>query len=261
MLQVDLSKRGFAWVQLNDTLDSTNLEAKRQAYSFSGKGIFIAKEQTLGKGRRGRTWESPKGTGHYMSLLYRPEIEPAKASMVTLLAGLAVCNALNDLYHLEARIKWPNDIVVGKKKLCGILTEMNAEIEVVNYIVIGIGINISQVSFPDSIVDIATSILMEQGLKEDTLDKHALILAIVDYLDAYMLQFSKRKDLSFIRGDYEALCVNISGELRIESFDDSYIGIGKGISEYGHLYVEKEDGNILEVNAGEVSVRGIYGYL
>lgn len=261
LLQHDLSKKGFEKVRLYETIDSTNLEAKRLASSFAGNGIFISKEQTLGKGRRGRTWLSPKGTGHYMSLVYRPDIEPMAASMLTLLAGLAVCKSLNELYNLETKIKWPNDIVINGKKICGILTEMSAEIDAVNYVVIGIGINVYQKVFSDEIKEIATSVMLETKLTAELIEKHKITLKVVDYLNAYMLQFAKTKDLSFVKKDYEASCVNISGELRIEAAEESYIGLGKGITNAGHLIVQKENGQILEVNAGEVSVRGIYGYV
>lgn len=260
LLTHDLTKRGFDMVRLFDTIDSTNLEAKRQAESFSGNGIFIAKEQTLGKGRRGRTWESPKGTGNYMSYLLRPEIEPMAASMLTLIAGLAVCNSMIDLYEIDVRIKWPNDIVIGGKKLCGILTELSAEIDFVNYVVVGIGINVYQKQFSKEIEDIATSLAIEVDETKFEIKKHILIIKITDYMNVYLLGFKKYKDLSFIKEEYEKICVNVSGELRIESNTDSYLGKGRGITKTGQLLVENKQGEVLEVNSGEVSIRGIYGY-
>lgn len=261
LLSHDLAKRGFQVVRLFDTIDSTNLEAKRQAESFSGNGLFIAKEQTLGKGRRGRIWQSPKGTGNYMSYLLRPDIEPMAASMLTLIAGLAVCKAMIDLYEIDVRIKWPNDIVINGKKLCGILTELSAEIDLVNYVVVGIGINVYQQEFPKEIEDVATSLALEvDGLRFE-ITKHALILQITDYLNAYLLGFSKDKNLTFVKDEYEKMCVNVSGDLRIESTTESYIGKGRGITKTGQLLVENEQGEVLEVNSGEVSVRGIYGYI
>jgi len=257
----DLKEKGFEDVKLFDSIDSTNLEAKRQADSFKGNGIYIAKEQTLGKGRRGRKWESPKGTGHYMSILLRPDIEPSGASMLTLIAGLAVCKSLIDLYQIEARIKWPNDIVVHGKKLCGILTEMNSEVDYVNYVIVGIGINVYQQIFPDEIKGMATSISLEIEDKSRDVYKHPLVLKIIDYMNTYLFDFYKSKDLNFMKKEYESLCVNISGDIRIESKNEGYIGTGMGITETGLLIVEKENGEQVEVNSGEVSVRGIYGYI
>jgi len=257
----DLTKRGFELVRLFDTIDSTNLEAKRQADSFGGKGLFISKEQTHGKGRRGRTWESPKASGNYMSYLLRPEIEPKDASMLTLLAGLAVCNAMIDLYEINVRIKWPNDIVINGKKLCGILTELSSEIDYVNYVIVGIGINVFQKQFPKEIEKIGTSLALEVDETKFKVTKHELILKITDYMNVYLLKFDQYKDLSFIKEEYEKQCVNVSGELRIESNKASYVGVGRGITSRGQLLVENSQGQVSEVNSGEVSVRGIYGYV
>lgn len=259
----DLKRRGFEEVLLFDTLDSTNTEAKRRSTDMSGNGLYVAKEQTQGKGRRGRTWQSPKGTGLYMSLLLRPRIEPHIASMVTLLAGLSVCKSIKELYNVETHIKWPNDLVHNKKKLCGILTEMNSEMDYVNYIVVGIGMNVLQTSYSEEVSAIATS-LIEAGAKKitpQTLNTHELIIHIVDYLQAYLLQLEKHQTIGFVREEYERYCVNILGDLKIETNGVTTLCVGKGISDLGHLKVMLPDGTMAEVNSGEVSVRGIYGYV
>lgn len=261
LLQHDLLAKGYEVVKLYDSIDSTNLEAKRLADTFNGKGLFIAKEQTLGKGRRGRKWQSPKGTGNYMSYILRPDIEPQAASMLTLIAGLAVCKSMVDLYEIDVRIKWPNDIVIGGKKLCGILTELSAEIDYVNYVVVGIGINVYQQHFDEEIKDIATSLVLEVDTDSFELSKHQLILKITDYMNSYLEVFNKTNTLEFIKDEYESLCVNVSGQVRIESKLNSYIAVGQGITSTGQLLVLNEEGQLIEVNSGEVSVRGIYGYV
>lgn len=263
LLTHDLRQRGFEEVVVLDTVDSTNLEAKRRALSVKGKGLYISKEQTQGKGRRGRTWQSPKGSGLYMSLLLRPNIEPAVASMVTLLAGLAVCNSIKDLFGIETLIKWPNDLVVNKKKLCGILTEMNTEVDFVNYIVVGIGMNLFQTEFPEEVALMATSLIESSNgtLNSLKIDQHQLIIRIIDYLLAYLLQLEKNQNISFIRDEYEQKCVNIKGDLKLESNSVVTTCVGKGISDQGHLMVMDAEGVLREVSSGEVSVRGIYGYV
>jgi len=263
LLAHDMKCRGFNDVIVFETIDSTNLEAKRRATSILGKGVYIAKEQTLGKGRRGRTWQSPKGSGLYMSLLLRPLIEPQVASMITLLAGLAVCKSIHELYAVETQIKWPNDLVFDKKKLCGILTELSTEVDYVNYIVVGIGINLFQTEFSPDIEVMATSLVEASShrLTEQTISTHELILRIVDYIQVYILQLEKTQSIQFVREEYEHHCINIMGELKIESQGTMPHCVGKGISDTGQLRVMLEDGSIIEVNAGEVSVRGLYGYV
>lgn len=263
LLTHDLRQRGFEEVFVMDTVDSTNLEAKRRALSVKGKGLYISKEQTQGKGRRGRTWQSPKGSGLYMSLLLRPNIEPTVASMATLLAGLAVSNSIKDLFGIDAFIKWPNDLVVNKRKLCGILTEMNSEVDFVNYIVVGIGMNLLQTEYTEDVAVMATSLIeaSDGTLNAHKIDQHQLIVRIIDYLMAYLLQLEKNQNIGFILEEYERKCINIKGELKIESNGIVKQCVGKGITDLGHLKVLDEDGNLLEVSSGEVSVRGIYGYV
>lgn len=263
LLRHELKLRGFGEVNVYETIDSTNLEAKRRALLFKEKGLYVSKEQTQGKGRRGRTWQSPKGSGLYMSLLLRPEIEPTVASMVTLLAGLAVCNSIKDLYDLDTMIKWPNDLVYNKKKLCGILTEMNTEVDFVNYIVIGIGMNLFQTEFPSDVAAIATSLAEASNgrLSPMSINIQTLIVKVIDYLLAYMIQLEKQHNIGFIREAYELKCINVKGELKLESNGVTTYCVGQGISDFGHLLVVDSEGKKQEVHSGEVSVRGIYGYV
>lgn len=261
LLNHDLSMLGIDTVRVYDTIDSTNLEAKRQASKGVKSGLFIAREQTLGKGRRGRQWVSSKDSGIYMSLLLRPNIEPRKASMLTLLAGLAVKKSIQEAYGLEARIKWPNDLVIGKRKVCGILTEMNAEIDYLNYVVIGIGINMTKQVFSEDIQEIATSLSNELQFEIHSDTYETFIVTIAKYIVTYMKQLEIKGDLSFIKADYESACLNVSGELKIEARDETYTCQGLGINELGELLVEKTDGTVKAVYSGEVSVRGLYGYV
>ncbi len=127
-------------------------------------GTFVvADQQTAGKGRRGRSWDSLPGTGIYMTLMLKPDINPNHASMLTLVTAMAVANAMHRVTGAEALIKWPNDIVINGKKICGILTEMSAQFDYINHIVIGIGINVHNESFPEELQDHAGSLLLECG--------------------------------------------------------------------------------------------------
>lgn len=149
-----------------DVIDSTNSEIKRQAEKELIPGMLaIAEKQTLGRGRKERHWESPAKTGIWMSFAVKPDLPPYKASMITLVTALAVAKAIKDVTGLNTEIKWPNDIVIGSRKVVGILTEMSAEMTTINYVVIGIGINVNMESFPAELEDKATSLYIAGGTK------------------------------------------------------------------------------------------------
>ena len=260
-LMHDLKALGFTHVQLDDTVDSTNLEAKRRADQVEGHGCFVAREQTSGRGRRGRYWSSPKDSGSYVSILLRPDIMPSDAAMVTLIAGLSLAKTLNQLYDINAKIKWPNDIIIQGKKVAGILTEMSAEIERVNYLVVGIGLNISQQAFSNELSSIATSLEMASNQGTIDFNRHEYIQTLITEFMHYIERFFQIRDLSFIKKEYENLCLNVKGDIRVVGNKDSYIGIGQGITNQGELLVLTPAGDTMKVNSGEVSVRGIYGYV
>ncbi|MCD8390297.1 MAG: biotin--[acetyl-CoA-carboxylase] ligase, partial [Firmicutes bacterium] len=183
-------------------IDSTNNEAKRAWESVDGS-VFIAEIQTGGKGRLGRGWSSPAGTGIWMSILLKPDIKPWDASKITQAAGLAVCRALKPY---GARIKWPNDIIIGTKKVCGILTEMSAETDMVDYIVCGIGINVNNESFDDEISERATSIYIESGKKHSRAEIVCGVLKEFENLYEEFLESGIKNMLD----EYTSLCVNIN---------------------------------------------------
>ena len=151
-------------IKVLDSVTSTNDYLKKSGAKGEENGtIIVAREQTAGKGRLGRVWQTKKDDGIAFSILLRPELSPVEVSSITPLTGLAVCKAINDFCMLDSKIKWPNDVIVGRKKLVGILTEMSAEFDKVEYIVIGIGINVEHTVFPEEIAHKATSILLETG--------------------------------------------------------------------------------------------------
>ena len=141
-----------------DETDSTNTRARKLAEEGAPHGtLVIADSQSSGKGRRGRLWTSPRGVGIWMSMLLRPDIAPVHASMLTLIAGMAVVRGVKESTGLDAMIKWPNDAVLAGRKICGILTEMSTEDETIRYVITGIGINVNIDEFPEEIRDTATS--------------------------------------------------------------------------------------------------------
>jgi BirA family biotin operon repressor/biotin-[acetyl-CoA-carboxylase] ligase len=151
-------------VRFFSEVDSTNTQAKRMAEEGAPSGTLVAADmQTAGKGRRGRAWSSPKASAIYMTLLLRPQIKPERASMLTLVMGLSAVQAIHNVLGLESSIKWPNDVVVNKKKVAGILTEMSAQIDYIDYLVIGIGINANIREFPGELQDKATSLQIAMG--------------------------------------------------------------------------------------------------
>lgn len=242
-----------------DETDSTNNQAKAAGEKGEVHGtLFVADRQTAGKGRRGRGWESPSGNSVSMTILLRPEIPPVKAPMLTLVMALAVADGIRDVLGVDAGIKWPNDIVLNKKKICGILTEMSTEIDYINYVVIGVGINVNQETFPDEIKETATSLKVETG---KPVKRAGVIAAVMERFEQYYEQFVQREDLSGIREAYEACLVNRDRDVRVLDPAGAYEAHAKGINDTGELIVVLPDGIEREIYAGEVSVRGIYGYV
>lgn len=242
-----------------DKTDSTNNRAKDAGEKGGVHGtLFVADAQSAGKGRRGRAWSSPPGESVYMTLLLRPGIMPDRAPMLTLVMGLSVVEAIRTVTGIEAEIKWPNDVVVNKKKVCGILTEMAAEMTYVNYVVIGVGINVNQKHFPEEIADMAVSLRKETG---KVYRRSELIAAVLERFEENYGTFLRTGDLSEIRKAYDAALVNRGREVRVLEPGNEYEALAEGISDIGELIVRLPDGQKRHVFAGEVSVRGIYGYV
>ena len=245
--------------------DSTNTRAKQAAEDGEKSGtLFITECQTGGRGRRGRTWESPAGSGIWMSLLLRPEIKPFDASMLTIVAGMGMKDAIEEIIgggtgqgEIHCKIKWPNDIVLGDRKICGMLTEMSAETDWINYVVIGIGVNVNTTEFDDSIKDTASSILLQTG---SSVKRSDVVVAFARHFSRYYEEFLKECNLSGLADDYNKALINVGRDVKIVERDGSFVAKAVGIDETGSLIVEK-DGDTKRIVAGEVSVRGLYGYV
>lgn len=242
-----------------DMVDSTNTRAKQLAEAGAPDGtLVVAETQSSAKGRRGRSWMAPSGSGVWFSLLLRPKIAPEHASMLTLVAAMAVEKGIRDLAGIEGRIKWPNDIVIEGKKICGILTEMSADMDDVNHVVVGIGINANIREFPKELRDKATSLLLVSG---QTVRRAALLNAVLLAWEEYYRKYLQTEDLSLLAAEYNTRLAGLGGMVRVLAPKREYTGISRGINHKGELLVEREDGTVTEVMSGEVSVRGIYGYV
>ena len=242
-----------------DTIDSTNIKAQELAEKGYQSGtLVVADKQESGKGRRGRSWVSPSGTGIFMTLMIKPDINPNNASMLTLVAALAVAKAITSVTGEEAMIKWPNDIVVNSKKVCGILTEMNAQFDYINHIVVGIGINVHNESFPEEISQMASSLMIEAGGKR--FHRAQIIAETMSYFEQYYDTFLKTQDLSALVREYDELLVNRNKSVRVLDPKEPFDGKAMGITPKGELIVDTWESRKL-VSSGEVSVRGIYGYV
>lgn len=240
-------------------IGSTNERAKEAAAEGAPHGTLIVADcQNAGKGRRGRQWSTPAGTSIAMSLMLRPQLPPEKASMLTLVTALSVGRALEELSGLTVGIKWPNDLVVGGKKLCGILTEMSADMDEIHYVVIGTGINVNLDGFPEELAQTATSLLLETG---HGMNRAQIVARSMECFEEDYAVFAAEGSMRLLKEAYERRLVNLGRRVQVLAGEKSFSGTARGIDDNGCLLVEREDGTVASVMSGEVSVRGIYGYV
>ena len=240
-------------------LDSTNTKLTELAREGADHGtVVVADAQTAGKGRRGRTWESPAGENIYMSALLRPTFDASLAPMLTLCMAYSVVKGLEAKGFEDVKIKWPNDLVINGKKVCGVLTEMQMNGSQIESVIVGVGINVNVQAFPEELISKATSLYLE-GKRKINLEE--LIKEVVEEFFSVYGQFCEEKDLSFIQDEYNELLINKGKEVRVLEPENEYTAYAKGISRTGELLVVMEDGTEKEIYAGEVSVRGIFGYI
>lgn len=248
-----------------DHLESTNATAKKLAEEGAGHGsLVIADMQTAGKGRRGRHWNSPKGEGIWATLILKPDIEPGRAAMLTLVMAMAVTRAIERVTGLTPQIKWPNDVVLEGKKVCGILTEMSMQTDFVNHIVIGTGINVHNQEFTGELADKATSLDVQLkravGHEKKKVKRAELLEAILEEFEINYKKYTETMDISLIMESYNSYLVNRNKMVMVLDPKGAYEGLALGINETGELLVER-NGRTERIVSGEVSVRGVYGYV
>ncbi|HKY06366.1 MAG TPA: biotin--[acetyl-CoA-carboxylase] ligase [Blastocatellia bacterium] len=234
-----------------DSVASTNDIARELALSGAVEGLaVVAAHQTAGRGRQGRAWVSPPGQGLYLSLVLRPQVHPSEAPIITLAAAVAVAECLRLDFDLAADIKWPNDLLVAGRKICGILLETATERETLQYAVLGLGVNLRQQSFPEELRETATSLLLETGR---IIDAGEFLPPLLDRLDTWYRASVTRPSeviarweaLSSYARDCRVLVATGSGMLE---------GVTRGLTARGGLLVESQ-GECREVLSGEVTLR------
>jgi BirA family transcriptional regulator, biotin operon repressor / biotin---[acetyl-CoA-carboxylase] ligase len=225
-------------------IGSTNSHAMQQAEAGAPDGsVYFADEQSAGRGRGAHTWESPPGSGLYVSILLRPQIAPADILWLSLAAGLAVREAVRSVTSLVADLRWPNDLLFGRKKFCGMLTELNAEVTRVRHAVIGIGINVHQESFPDELRTMATSLQMETGR---AWPRQELLIALLQSLDCEVAALTAASDpqayAQTMRERLEGASTWVRGKrVRVEE-GDGFTGTTEGLDPRGFLLLRTADG-------------------
>lgn len=262
-----------------DETGSTNNDAKQCGEQGDPHGtVVVADIQNAGKGRRGRSWQTLSGTALSFSILLRPSFPAERASMITLVMALSVAEAVESAMEegaekgrenrtekqrtMAVRIKWPNDIVIHRKKVCGMLTEMTMtpELDEIQYLVVGAGINVNNKDlqeFQEGIRERATSLRIETGRR---VNRAALLQDVLKRFENNYEIFLQTLDMSRLRAGYQARLQGIDGEVRVLEPAGEYTGVSRGINDRGELIVERENGERTAVYAGEVSVRGLYGY-
>jgi len=242
-----------------DTIDSTNIKAKKIAYLEKEGTIVVAESQSKGRGRLGREWQSPKGKGLWMSIILKPKVNPVHVAKVTLIGAAAVNLALEDI-GIDSYIKWPNDIVINGKKICGILTEMSSELNMINYVVMGIGINVNldKKDFSKEILDKGTSLKIEAG-KE--INRKKLLSTVLNKFEELYTPFTEEEDLSQTIEICRKNSILLEKDIRVINNGKERIGKAIDINDDGNLIVKYENGEIESLLSGEISVRGLEGYV
>jgi BirA family biotin operon repressor/biotin-[acetyl-CoA-carboxylase] ligase len=212
--------------------------------------LVIAEEQTAGRGRAGRTWFSEKTSGIYVSVLLRPALSPMQAPLLTLMAGLAVRDAVAEQTGLAADIRWPNDLLLSGKKFCGILTEMHAEPDRVRYVVIGIGLNVNHARLPAEIERLATSLHLETGRSQSRLE---LLIRLLRQLDRYYNQFVREGAAPLLARFAQVSSYALGKRVRVTTATETFTGTTAGLEPNGLLRVARDDGRVEPVIAGDVA--------
>lgn len=259
-----------------DIIDSTNNVADEAGLKGASSGFLaVADRQDAGRGRRGRTWISPSGYNVFMSIMVRPGLSMDKVSGLTLVMALAVSEGIsktlaetfddekeeNTFSNIKSGIKWPNDIVINGRKVCGILTELHPMPGTEEYyVVIGVGINVNQPAelFSDEIKDMAGSVFSLTG-KEISREK--LIASCMECFEKHYEKYVETGDLSKLKTQYEEQLLNKDAQVKVLDPKGEYEAVARGITDDGSLIVELPYGSQKNINAGEVSVRGLYGYV
>ena len=232
---------------------STNTAAAGLAAKGQREGtVIIADSQTAGRGRRGRTWVSPAGKNLYLSIIVRPGIPPRDSSVLTFMSAVACTSAIQRLSSVPVSIKWPNDLMVADKKIGGILTEMKADADSIDYAVIGIGINLNLDSsdMPDSIRETATSVMLQTGLPQSRTEYALEIIKSMDSWYTILLQSGKGPVLDA----WKNLSSTIGRTVTATTGEVKLTGLAEDIDNEGLLILRLPDSSVMKINAGDVTI-------
>jgi BirA family transcriptional regulator, biotin operon repressor / biotin---[acetyl-CoA-carboxylase] ligase len=231
--------------------DSTNRVALELGHAGEPEGaVVLAEEQTAGRGRAGRTWSSERAAGIYVTLLLRPKLAPVQAPLLTMMAGLSAHAAVEAVAGLAVDLKWPNDLIIGGKKVGGILTEMHAEPGQVRFVIVGIGLNVNQEKFPGELASIATSLRLETRKPQSRME---LLVRLLREFESDYNRMSREGAGSVVKR-FEVISSYAHGKrVRVTNGTESYLGTTAGLAPEGLLQVERDDGRVVTVIAGDVS--------
>ena len=239
------------------SVDSTNSEVKRMAAAGAPHGsLCLAEEQTAGKGRLGRTWVSPPGVGLWQSLLLRPKLPPEQAPLITLVAAMAMAKAVRQTTGADVGIKWPNDLVCGNRKICGILLEMSADPDAIEYVVVGIGLNVKRGAIPPGLEAQAACL---EDLCEALPPRRDILRAYLEAMETWMGRL-EAGGWQAVAADYRDMSRTLGQAVRVIGAQN-FTGTAVDIDSHGALIVtDAESGENRTVYSGDVSVRGLMGY-
>jgi BirA family biotin operon repressor/biotin-[acetyl-CoA-carboxylase] ligase len=231
--------------------DSTNRVALELGHAGEPEGaVVLAEEQTAGRGRAGRAWVSDRATGLYVTLLLRPKLAPVQAPLLTMMAGLSARSAVQTLTGLAVDLKWPNDLLIGGKKAGGILTEMHAEPGQIRFVIVGIGLNVNQEKFSGELAEAATSLRIETGKAQSRIE------LLVRLLREFESDYNRllREGVASVVERFEAVSTYAKGKrVRVTNGTESYAGTTAGLGPEGLLQVQRDDGKLMTVIAGDVA--------
>ncbi|MFJ7975319.1 biotin--[acetyl-CoA-carboxylase] ligase [Peribacillus sp. NPDC096379] len=253
-IQIGLQTTTFGQnIHYEESVDSTQKIANRLANGGAAEGtIVIAEEQTLGKGRLSRNWHSPKFTGIWMSLILRPKIPFHEAPQLTLLAAVAVAQAIEDVTDLSPEIKWPNDLLIKGKKVTGILTELQAESDRIHSVIVGIGVNVNQKlsDFPEELQNTATSLFIESG---KSISRSTLIQQILRNMEKLYSTYLKH-GFNPVKLLWESYAVSLGKELKATTVNETIIGKALGITDSGVLLLEDKTGKVHHIYSADITI-------
>ena len=236
-------------VEVLESVDSTNDYAKKKAKELVDGSVIISLEQVKGKGRRGRSFHSGKGDGIYLSIILKPGFEPTKAPFITSIAGAALVNTFNK-FNIQTKIKWPNDVLINGKKVAGILTEMSADMEFIEYIVLGVGINVSGLEFPNELKNIATSLKLE-GYDVKKLNIIWQFVYEFELLYNLYLNENTSEVVNILRNNSSV----IGKQINVHYMNEIESAIAVDINNQGALIIKTQEGEVKELSSGEISIR------